>query len=103
MIPEKMKQVIEGLRYDTERSTLLCGDDWWDGHNWERGARQRFLYRTKNGRYFLTVLTRWQGETSHIEPVDTDTAVEFFEACRIHDQNKVDFETAFPGIEIKEA
>jgi len=37
-----MKQIIEGIRYDTEKATLLTSDRFWDGSN-QRAAWTEYL------------------------------------------------------------
>lgn len=64
-----MKQVIDGLLYDTETATLIADDRFWDGHNWERHGRNTSLYKTKKGAYFLEHTTFWQGERDHLEAI----------------------------------
>ena len=98
-----MQQIINRKRYDTETSTLLSGDDFWDGHNWERRGRNTFLYRTRNGAYFAVHLTQWQGENDHIEPLSEDDAVALFEAHLEAGEVRVEFEEAFPGIKVEDA
>jgi len=50
-------------------ATLLAGDDWWDGHNWERQGRNTCLYRTPRGAYFTVTFSQWQGEGDRLDPV----------------------------------
>lgn len=100
MKPRKMRQVIGGKRYDTEKAILLGGDDHWDGHNFERGGRNTFLYRTPRGAYFTTSLTCWQGESDCLEPIDAIEAQELFENMS---EPRVEFETAFPSVKVEEA
>jgi hypothetical protein len=86
-----MKAIINGLRYDTEKATLIgesgyCGSrsdfQWWEA----------VLYRTpRSGRYFLAghggPMTRWATSTglnswtggSGIKPLDKDDALEWAE------------------------
>lgn len=47
MKPFKMKQVISGIKYDTEKAVIIADDCYWDGHNWERNGRNTFLYKTQ--------------------------------------------------------
>lgn len=100
MQPRKMMAVIDRKRYNTETATLLAGDDYWDGHNYERHGRQTFLYRTAKGAYFAVRLTQWQDEEDHIEPLTQDEAVGMFEGMR---EKRVEFEEAFPGVKVEEA
>ena len=103
MRPIPMTQVIGRKRHDTEKAMLISGDDWWDGHNWERKGRNTFLYRTVKGAYFIQVRTAWQGEEDRIEIVTQDEAINLFEEHSVHDTTRVSFTEAFPGVEIKEA
>lgn len=99
--PEQMIRIIAGKRYDVARATLLAGDDYWDGHNWERNHRQRFLYRTPKGAYFLVTLSRWQGEQDTLEPIDLYTALALYEGPLT--EHRVSHEEAFPDVEIEDA
>jgi hypothetical protein len=101
--PADMTAVINRKRYSTATATLLCGNDWWDGHNHERSGRQRFLYRAPKGSLFFVNLTCWQGEASEIQPADEDEALGFFETCARHESNDLDFDAAFPKVVIEEA
>jgi hypothetical protein len=103
MKPRSMSQIIDRKKYDTETATLLSGDDWFDGHNFERNGTQCFLYRTKKGAYFTTKFTQWQGGVDHIEVVSESEAIELFEVHFLHGENRVSFKEAFPGVEIEEA
>lgn len=98
-----MSQVIEGKRYNTETATLLCGNDWWDGHNYERRGENTFLFRTPRGRYFFQHLTQWQGSSDCIAPCSEGEAQSFYEACQPHNTCRIAFEEAFPAIEVEEA
>jgi hypothetical protein len=94
--------IIDKKRYSTKTATLLCGDDYWDGHNFERSGRNSFLYKTPKGAYFMVHLTCWQGENDSLDAVSLDQAIEFFESCHENDQ-RVSYEEAFPGVKVKEA
>jgi len=100
MKPRSMQAIINRRRYDTDTATLLAGDDYWDGHNWERGGRQTFLYRTPKGAYFAAHLTAWQGERDSLRPLDLEEALELYARLPEH---RVDFADAFPGVEIEDA
>jgi hypothetical protein len=96
-----MTEVINRKRYSTATATLLAGDDWWDGSNFERHGRNTFLYRTPNGAYFCVTLTQWQGERDTLTPLSKDDAVELFE--RHTREKRVSFEEAFPGLKAEDA
>jgi len=103
MKPFSSTQVIDRKRYSTDTATLLSGDDWWDGHNFERGGTQTFLYRTPKGSYFTLNMSQWQGANDHIEVVTEAEAIELFEVHAAHDSNRVEFEEAFPSVQVIEA
>lgn len=95
-------RVVNGKRYTTGTATVIAGNDWWDGHNWERSGSNLFLLRTPKGRYFTQLRSRWQGaDDGHLEPVDLDEAINLY----THElrEHRVDFEDAFPDVEIEEA
>ncbi|MDD5510937.1 MAG: hypothetical protein PHI12_09005 [Dehalococcoidales bacterium] len=103
MNPRTMTAIIDSKRYNTETATLISGNDYWDGHNYERHGRNTFLYRTAKGAYFAVHQTCWQGENDSIEPLSEDEAVKLYES---HDRGgdcRLSFEDAFPGIQIEEA
>ena len=35
MKPVKIRVVIDGIRYDTEKAEIIADDCYWDGHNYE--------------------------------------------------------------------
>ena len=100
MKPRTKIQIIGRKRYSTETAVLLAGDDWHDGHNFERSGRNTFLYRTPRGGYFATYLTCWQGEQDSLAPLTIDEAVELFETLT---ERRATFEEAFPGVTVEEA
>lgn len=101
MQPRSMTRVIDRTRYNTETAQLIASDAFWDGHNFERRGRNRFLYRTPKGAFFLVTLTQWQGEQDSLEPIDQDEAIELWEGPLT--EHDVDFETAFPDVPVEEA
>jgi len=100
MKPIEMEAVIDRKRYSTKSATLLAGDDYWDGRNFERSGRNTFLYRTKKGAYFCLNRTCWQGERDSIEPLSPGDAYLMYERM---EEKRIPFEEAFPDIEIEEA
>jgi hypothetical protein len=100
MKPISMTSIIDRKRYSTDTATLLSGDDYWDGHNWERACRNQFLYRTPRGAYFTLKLSSWQEEMNRILPLSLDEAIAMFEG---HKEKRVGYNEAFPGIEVEEA
>lgn len=79
MRPEKVIKVIDGYRYNTETSTLIASDAYWDGHNHERSGRNTFLYRTKKGAFFAVHQSFWVGEQTRVEPLDEIEAQALYE------------------------
>jgi hypothetical protein len=99
--PENFVKIIGQKKYSTRSATLLAGDDFWDGHNFERHGRNTFLYRTTSGAYFTVNLTQWQGERDTLVPVTLDEAIDLFEGTLT--EHRVPYREAFPGVEIKDA
>jgi len=93
-------EIIGGKRYRTADSEEIANDAYWDGHNWERRGRNRFLFRTKNGSYFTVIRTQWQGERDALTPLSQDEAIKMWEELTEHN---VTFEEAFPGVNIEDA
>ena len=94
-----MKQIINGLKYDTEVADLVASNRYWDGQNWSRDGRNTYLYKTMNGRYFLLHTSQWQGERNHIEPVGLNKAKHYYEEMPEHTMS---YAEAF-GVEPEEA
>lgn len=99
--PSDMTRIVDRRRYSTTTATLLAGDDFWDGHNWERHGRNTWLYRTPGGRYFVVTLTQWQGEQDALRPVDLDEAIELYEGRLT--EHRVEYTEAFPDVEVEDA
>lgn len=101
--PENMTRIIDRKRYSTETATLISGDDYWDGHNWERRGRNSFLYRTPNGAYFAVHLTQWQGENDSLQPLTEGEAIDMYESHAEDGDCRLRYEEAFPDVEVEEA
>ncbi len=99
--PTSFVRIVDQRRYDVSKATLLASDAYWDGHNFERRGRNRFLYRTPRGRYFTVSLTQWQGEQDALEPVDLDDAILLYEGPL--SEHEAEYAVAFPGVEVEEA
>lgn len=100
-MPDKSwTEVIDRKRYSIAKSTLIASDYYWDGSNWERYGRNVFLYRTQNGNYFRVDTTLWQGERDKMTPLT------LYEALALWDElpeKEVEFEQAFPEVEVEDA
>lgn len=88
-----MKQIIDGLKYDTETAIEIASDFYWDGHNYERQGRNKHLYKTQNGRFFLMHTTLFEGERDYIEPIDKEQAK--YEYEHFLPEHDVEWEEAF--------
>jgi hypothetical protein len=95
-----VEEVIAGIRYDTEKATLIAHDRYWDGNNYERQGRNTYLYVGVNGNYFLAHNTLWQGERDHIEPITEHEAMEYWDLLP---EKEVEYEDAFPKAEVEDA
>ena len=96
---EKMQQIIGGEKYDTETADLVGSDLYWDGHNWQRYGVNTYLYKTKNGVFFLHKTTIWQGEGASIEVVSVDEAKDWYGRLP---ESKMGYKDAF-GMDLVEA
>ena len=99
--PTKLVRVVNGIRYDVEKATLIAHNAYWDGQSHERYGRNTFLYRTPKGRYFTVTLTTWQGEHDTLEPVSLKEAIALYE--RSLTEHVVDYAEAFPGVPVEDA
>lgn len=97
---ENMERIVDRVRYRVRGSTLLAHDCYWDGRNWERNGRNRFLYRTPNGRYFAVYLTMWQDERDALVPLTVEEAADLYEELPEHE---VEWQEAFPMLALEEA
>lgn len=97
--PVAFTEIIGGKRYSTATATLIAGDDYWDGSNFERRGTNTFLYRTPNGNYFTVFLTRWEGQRDSLTPIDEADAIELWERLP---KRRVTFEEAF-DVEVVDA
>ncbi len=98
--PKEMTEVIGQKRYSMSTATVLAGDDYWDGSNFERNGRNEFLCRTPNGSFFAVTVSQWQGEADSLTPISQDEAIEMYEHLR---EKRLEFTEAFPGVEVKDA
>lgn len=85
-------QIIDGVRYDTDKAQVVASNEYWDGHNYERQGRNTHLYKTKKGNFFAGYSTLWQGEKDYLEPLSKEEAKELYESLREQD---LTYEEAF--------
>ena len=100
MDPKAMIEVVAGKRYRTETAQLLASDSYLDGGSYERAGRNTFLFCTPNGNYFMQHQTSWERERDCLSPLPRDEALRLFTELPA---KLVDFEEAFPGIEVEDA
>lgn len=99
--PKTMERIVNRTRYSVAASRLLAGDDYWDGHNFERHGRNKFLYLTPKGKYFVVTLSQWQGESDDLTPCTMQEAIDLFEtSLREHYEP---YEVAFPDVAVVDA
>ena len=99
--PTNYERIVGGKRYSTATASLIADDAYWDGSNHERNGRNRFLYRTKNGSYFVATLTQWEGEQDTLEPISRDEAIALYEGPLT--EHAEEYGEAFPGATVEEA
>jgi len=98
--PADYTAIVDRKRYSVKNSVLLAGDDYWDGHNYERNGTNTFLYRTAKGSYFWVGLTRWEGDRDELRPVTMEQAYTMYERMS---EKRVPVDQAFPDIVIEDA
>lgn len=96
----KLTRVIAGRRYTVETATVIASNDYWDGHNFERGGRNTWLLRTQRDSYFCVSGTLWQGEQDSLNPLTEEEAIALYEALPEHE---VEYELAFPNRLVEDA
>lgn len=87
-----MKAIINRKEYDTDKAALVASNRFWDGSNWERNGRNTYLYKTKNGNFFVMHTTCWQGERDTIQALSIEEAKDLYESLR---EQEMDFEIVF--------
>jgi hypothetical protein len=102
MQPENMIWVVAGKRYRTDKATLIAHDAYWNGHSWEQGGSNTFLFRTPSGNFFAQYQTLLPGEveTGKIAPLEIDEAVSLYHSLH---KKEVPFRVAFPCIKAEDA
>ena len=96
-----MIRIVEGVRYDTEKSYLLAYDQAWNGTGHDRTGRNTFLFRSvQAGRFFQVLKTVWEWERDTLIPLTRDQALRLYEVLPVKDMS---LEEAFPEVELVEA
>lgn len=98
--PENYTEIIGKKRYSVEKSTLIADDAYWDGHNYERRGRNKFLYMTANKNYFYFLRTQWEKERDGLYPITKEEALNMWDELP---EKHVEFDEAFPGVEVEDA
>lgn len=99
--PSEFVAIVDRTRYDVRKAELVAGDDYWDGHNYERHGRNTWLYKTPRGRYFTVTRTQWAGEFDTLRPVTLDDAIALYEDALT--ERRLSYAEAFPGVQVEEA
>jgi len=99
--PKDFEHIVNRTRYSVATATLISGNDYWDGHNFERQGRNTFLYKTPKGNFFFVNLTQWQGEQDTIEPATLAEALEAYEEHLT--EHRLAYADAFPDVKIIDA
>lgn len=91
-----MRQVNDGVIYDTDKATLLASDEPDVTEGMER------LYRSAAGRYFLEIIPGFglSRTVSTIKPLSVQEAIKAFNTLPIR---KSDYLEAFPDVEFIDA
>ncbi len=92
----EMSRVVGGKRYTVKTATLIADNEYWDGHNFERGGTNTFLYKTRGGAFFTVFLTQWQGQRDRLEPVSREEAIRLYEEDL--PEHPVEYEQAFDAV-----
>lgn len=91
-----MKKVINRKQYNTETAVEICNDGILGQNQVTRNDR---IYLTKKGTYFCHHQTMWQGEHDDITLLTEEEAEEMYtNSCN----KEVEFQKAFPNIEVEE-
>jgi len=100
MQPQNMTWVVAGKRYRTDKATLIAHDAYWNGHTWEQGGCNIFLFRTPEGNFFAQYQTLLPVETGKIVPLEIDEAVALYHSLY---KKEVPFTVAFPSVKVENA
>jgi len=131
MNPVSVVKIIGNLRYSTDKAILIANDVYSEevstmnftetlvpgdsvlpphttitgievvGTVYERNGKNRFLYRTEKGRYFLVTQTQAKGAANTLEPLTLEVAGRlYYEELPIH---PVEPELALPDYMIEDA
>jgi hypothetical protein len=100
MQPQNMNWVIAGKRYRTDTATLIAHDAYWNGHSWEQGGHNTFLFKTPKGNFFAQYQTLLQGEIDKITPLEINEAISLYQSLH---KKEVPFTIAFPDVKVEDA
>jgi len=100
MQPRNMNWVIAGKRYRTDTATLIAHDAYWNGHSWEQGGHNTFLFKTPKGNFFAQYQTLLQGEIDKLTPLEINEAMSLYQSLH---KKEVPFTIAFPDVKVEDA
>jgi hypothetical protein len=95
-----MNWVIAGKRYRTDTATLIAHDAYWNGHSWEQGGHNTFLFKTPKGNFFAQYQTLLQGEIDKLTPLEINEAISLYQSLH---KKEVPFAIAFPDAKVEDA
>ena len=96
-----MRQAFSGVIYDTDTATLIARNELPDTIRYLKGHRNRYLYRTLDGAYFMYLLTEsyfgvGPDADPELIPLTTEQALA---ACDHLGNHVVEDAAAFPDID----
>jgi len=100
MQPRNMNWVVAGKRYRTDTATLIAHDAYWNGHSWEQGGRNIFLFKTPKGNFFAQYQTLLPGEFDKVTPLDINEAISLYQSLP---KKEVPFRVVFPCVKAEDA
>ncbi len=110
MRPKPMKAVFDGCLYEVsgkDDPNLIASDTYYDGKNFERKGRNKFLFKTLNKRYFMQHRTTNPNEEDYLKPLTQDEAITMYlnlkdlwpkEQKEERDKEFARFREAFPDV-----
>ena len=98
---EKMRKIVDGLRYNTETAVVIAHNEHWGGQNRKEKYETMYLYRTKKGNYFGVMSSSPKNKIAELTPFATASAMCMWGVLGKH---LVEFENAFgEAEEVEEA
>lgn len=74
----RVRQVVNGVLYDTHKADMLCGDFYCDGINEYRDGMAFELYVDCFGRFFVARYTDWENGSDSITTIGKEDAYKLY-------------------------